>query len=132
MQFLERHSGNALSLLRIMSSLLFIEHGTMKLLHFPAAMPGLEGNLPPLMLVAALLELVGGTLLAIGLMTRPVAFVLSGQMAVAYFMAHASQSFFPAINMGDAAVLFCFIFLYIACAGAGPISIDAMRQRSAD
>ena len=132
MQFLERHSGNALSLLRIMSALLFIEHGTMKLLHFPAAMPGLEDHLPPLMLIAALLELVGGTLLAIGLLTRPVAFILSGQMAVAYFMAHASQSFFPAINMGDAAVLFCFVFFYIACAGPGPISIDAMRQRSAD
>jgi len=132
MQFLERHSGLALSALRIMAALLLIEHGTMKLLHFPAAIPGMPDQLPPLMLIAALLELVGGTLLVLGLLTRPVAFILSGEMAAAYFMVHAQQGFFPALNMGDAAVLFCFIFFYIACAGPGSLSLDAMRQRASN
>ena len=131
MKFLERWSGPTLSLLRIMTALLFIEHGTMKLLHFPAALPGAPVPLPPIMLAAGLLELVGGSLLALGFLTRPVAFLLSGQMAVAYFMMHAKQSFFPAINMGDGAVLFCFIFFYFTFAGPGPISFDALRRRSA-
>jgi len=132
MPFSERWSGFALSLLRVMAALLLIEHGTMKLLHFPAALPGAPAHLPPLMLVAALLEVFGGTLLALGFLTRAVAFILSGEMAVAYFMVHAPQSFFPAMNMGDAAVLFCFIFFYIAFAGPGPFSIDAVRHQSAD
>ncbi len=115
-----------LSVLRIMSALLYIEHGSQKLLGFPASERG------PVALFsfygfAGFLELFGGILLAIGLFTRPVAFVLSGMMAVAYFMAHAPQSFFPANNGGDAAILFCFVFLYLFTAGPGPWSVDAKR-----
>jgi len=112
----------ALAALRIIAALLFIEHGTMKLFAFPAAQ--MEGPLPPLLLVAALLEVVGGLLVLIGLFTRPVAFILSGQMAVAYFMAHGSKGFWPALNGGEAAILFCFIFLFIFFAGAGALSVD--------
>jgi putative oxidoreductase len=79
--------------------------------------------------IAGLLELVGGALLLIGLFSRPVAFILSGEMAFAYFIAHAPKSFFPALNGGDAAILYCFVFLYIAFAGPGPWSIDAQRGR---
>ncbi|MGU4174445.1 DoxX family protein, partial [Pseudomonas aeruginosa] len=92
---------------------------------FPASQ--MEGSLPTLMLVAALLEFVGGILVLIGLFTRPVAFILSGQMAVAYFMAHAPSNFFPALNGGDAAILFCFIFLYLFVAGPGAFSVDERR-----
>ncbi|MBY0510214.1 MAG: DoxX family protein [Rhodospirillaceae bacterium] len=116
-----------LSVLRIMSALLFIEHGTMKLFGFPAAMPGMEGGLPPMLMAAAILEIGGGVLLAIGLFTRPVAFILSGMMAVAYFLAHAPQGFFPVLNQGEGAILFCFIFFYLAFAGGGCWSIDAVR-----
>lgn len=116
-----------LSLLRIISALLFIEHGTMKLFSFPAAMPGMENGLPPLLLAAAILEVFGGLILAIGLFTRPVAFILSGQMAVAYFLFHAPQGFFPVLNMGEGAILYCFIFFYLAFAGGGCWSIDAAR-----
>jgi putative oxidoreductase len=112
----------ALAVLRIMTGLLYIAHGTMKLFAFPAAQ--MEGPLPPLMLVAGILELVGGALFAIGFLTRPVAFLLSGMMAVAYFMAHFPKSFFPSLNGGDAAVLFCFVFLYFVFAGAGAWSVD--------
>lgn len=117
----------AMALLRIVTALLFIEHGTVKLFHFPAAMPGMEGPLPPLMLAAAVLELVGGTLIALGLFVRPVAFLLSGEMAVAYFMAHFPQGFWPALNQGELAILYCFIFLFFAAAGAGPLSLDRRR-----
>ncbi|MGF9564072.1 DoxX family protein [Neorhizobium sp. JUb45] len=125
MQFFDslgRYRPQALAVLRIIAALLFIEHGTMKLFGFPAAMG--EGALPPLMLVAALLEVVGGALLVIGLFTRPVAFILAGQMAVAYFMAHASKGFWPALNGGEPAILFCFIFLYLVCAGPGAWAVD--------
>jgi putative oxidoreductase len=115
----------ALAVLRIMTALLFIEHGTMKLFGFPAPMG--EGSLPPLMLVAALLELIGGILVLVGFLTRPVAFLLAGEMAVAYFMAHFPKSFFPAMNNGDAAVLFCFIFLYLFFAGPGAWAVDSRR-----
>jgi putative oxidoreductase len=108
-----------LSILRIMAALLFIEHGTMKLFGFPAAMPGMENGLPPLLMAAAILEVFGGLLLAIGLFTRPVAFILSGMMAVAYFLAHAPQGFYPVLNQGEGAILFCFIFFYLAFAGGG-------------
>ncbi|ARO24215.1 DoxX family protein [Rhizobium sp. S9] len=111
-----------LAALRIITALLFIEHGTMKLFAFPAEQ--MAGSLPPLMLFAALLELVGGLLILIGLLTRPVAFLLAGEMAVAYFMAHAPKSFFPALNQGDAAILFCFVFLYLFFSGAGAFSVD--------
>ncbi|MGI2031893.1 DoxX family protein [Rhizobium panacihumi] len=125
MQFFDRlgaYRPQALAVLRIIAALLFIEHGTMKLFGFPAAMG--EGALPPLMLVAALLEVIGGALLVIGLFTRPVAFILAGQMAVAYFMAHASKGFWPALNGGEPAILFCFIFLYLVCAGPGAWAVD--------
>ncbi|QCL89571.1 DoxX family protein [Agrobacterium sp. LC34] len=122
---LSRYRPYALAALRIIAALLFIEHGTQKLFGFPASQ--MEGSLPTLMLVAALLELVGGILVLIGLFTRPVAFILSGQMAVAYFMAHAPSSFFPALNGGDAAILFCFVFLYFVFAGPGAFSVDERR-----
>ena len=122
---LSRYRPYALAALRIIAALLFIEHGTQKLFGFPASQ--MEGSLPTMMLVAALLELVGGILVLIGLFTRPVAFILSGQMAVAYFMAHAPSSFFPALNGGDAAILFCFVFLYFVFAGPGAFSVDERR-----
>jgi putative oxidoreductase len=116
---------HVLSLLRIVTALLFLEHGTMKLLGFPPSQFS-----PPLFSLfgaAGMMELVGGLLLVVGLFTRPVAFLLAGEMAVAYFMAHASQSFFPIINQGEAAILFCFVFLYVTAAGAGPWSLDHWR-----
>lgn len=119
-----------LSLLRIVAGLLFLEHGTQKLFGFPARMGG--GAAPDMLSLiwfAAMLELVGGALVIVGLFTRPVAFILSGEMAVAYFMAHASKGPFPALNGGDAAILFSFVFLYLAAAGAGPWSVDAQRRR---
>ena len=122
-------SPRVLRLLRIITALLFMEHGLMKLIHFPAAQPGAPDPLPPFMLAAALIEVVGGALVAAGLFARAVAFICSGEMAVAYFMAHAPKSFWPAINQGDAAILFCFVFLYLACAGGGSWSVDrALRK----
>ena len=129
MSKLEQWSPRVLSLLRIMTALLFIEHATMKFFAFPAAMPGPAGALPPIIIAAGIIELVGGTLIALGLFTRPAAFIASGTMAVAYFMAHASQSFWPAVNQGEAAIMFCFIFLYLVFAGAGSWSLDALRGR---
>lgn len=120
-----------LSLLRIMAALLFMEHGLMKLFHFPAPQPGVPDPLPTILMAAALIEVIGGALLVLGLFTRPVAFICAGEMAVGYFMAHAPKSFWPAINMGDAAILFCFVFLYLAAAGGGAWSVDAMRGRHA-
>ena len=111
-----------LAALRIITALLFIEHGTMKLFGFPASQ--MSGSLPPLMLFAALLELIGGLLILVGLLTRPVAFLLAGEMAVAYFMAHAPSSFYPAVNQGDAAILFCFVFLYLFLSGPGALAVD--------
>ncbi|MFI4975806.1 MAG: DoxX family protein [Caulobacterales bacterium] len=121
-----------LSLLRIVAALLFMEHGMMKLFHFPAAQPGLApGALPPLLLVAACLEIVGGALILIGLFTRPVAFLLSGEMAVAYFLAHMRASPWPALNQGDAAILFCWVFFYLVFAGGGAWSVDALVRKTA-
>jgi putative oxidoreductase len=125
MNFLDRLSGPLLSTLRIVSALMFMAHGTAKLLGFPAtemfAAPPEAGTL---MWFAGVLELVGGALLVVGLFTRPVAFVLSGMMAVAYWTAHAPQAFYPIQNQGDAAILYCFVFLYIAAAGPGPWALD--------
>lgn len=120
-------SPRMLSVLRIVSALIFMAHGTQKILGFPAS----SMNPPVLSLfgAAGLLELIGGALLLIGLFSRPVAFLLSGQMAFAYFIAHAPKSPFPALNGGDAAILYCFVFLYIAFAGPGPWSLDAQRGR---
>jgi putative oxidoreductase len=116
-----------LALLRIVAGLLFMEHGTQKLFGFP---PG-EHAFPPvgsLPWIAGLLEVVLGALIVLGLFTRPAAFVAAGEMAVAYWMAHAPQDFFPANNGGDAAILFCFIFLYLVSAGPGGLSIDGRRR----
>jgi putative oxidoreductase len=112
------------SLLRIVAGLLFLEHGTGKIIGFPAGLPFLDKMPTPLLYFTGVMELIGGVLIVIGLFTRPVAFVLSGFMAAAYFMAHFPQNFFPAINFGEPAILFCFVFLYLAAAGAGPISVD--------
>jgi putative oxidoreductase len=120
-----------LSILRIMAALLFMEHGLMKLFGFPAAQPGAPDPLPTMLMIAAWIEVIGGALLALGLFTRPVAFICAGEMAVAYFIGHASQGFWPALNGGDAAILYCFVFLYISAAGPGPWSIDAARNRPA-
>jgi putative oxidoreductase len=123
-----------LSILRIVSAFLFIQIGSAKIFAFPAAvMPG-GGTAPLASLagVAGLLEVVGGTLLLLGLFTRPVAFLLSGEMAFAYFLGHAAQGFWPVLNGGGPAISFCFIWLYISSAGAGPWSIDALRQRRTD
>ena len=131
MQSLSKYAPYALAILRIVTALLFIEHGTAKLLGFPA-MPGADqagGSLPPLILIAALLEVFGGLAILAGFFTRPVAFILSGMMAVAYWMAHVPKGgLFPLSNGGDAAVLFCFIFLYLVFAGAGAWSVDGMRS----
>ena len=118
-----------LSVLRIMSALLFMEHGTLKILGFPASdKPAPE--LLSLSGIAGVFELFGGVLLVLGLFTRPVAFVLSGVMASAYFIAHAPRNFFPILNGGDAAILYCFVFLYFVLAGGGAWSIDAFRAKS--
>ncbi|MES2537924.1 MAG: DoxX family protein [Pseudomonadota bacterium] len=119
-----------LGVLRIVTGLLFLQHGSAKLLGMPhvAMFDGLQ--LFSLMGLAGVLELVGGLLIVIGLFTRPVAFVLSGMMAVAYFMAHASQGFLPLLNQGELAVLYCFVFLYLSVAGAGAFSIDAARNKA--
>jgi putative oxidoreductase len=116
-----------LSILRIVAALLFMAHGTQKLLGFPAS----EFAPSPfsLMWFAGVLELIGGAALVLGILARPVAFVLSGQMAVAYWMAHAPQSPFPVVNGGDASVLFCFVFLYLVFAGPGPWSVDTALGR---
>ena len=129
MDSLETFAPRALAVLRIVTAILFLEHGTQKLFGFP---PPAEGRPAPEMMTliwwAAVLEFAGGALLLLGLFTRPVAFVLAGEMAVAYFMAHAPQSAFPALNGGDAAILFCFIFLYLFFAGPGAWSIDERNE----
>jgi putative oxidoreductase len=129
--FVDTWTPRALAVLRIVSAFLFLQHGTAKLLGFPATPGGGGVALASLPGVAGLLELVGGGLLLIGLFTRPVAFVLSGEMAVAYFLAHAPRGHLlsPSINQGEPAVLFCFIFLFLAVAGAGAWSADSARGR---
>ena len=121
---LERFSPQMRSVLRIVAALIFFAHGSQKLLGFPAS--DMSPDAFTLSWAAGVLELVGGGLLVIGLFTRPVAFVLSGLMAFAYWMAHAPQSPFPALNGGDAAILYCFVFLYIVFAGPGPWSVDTV------
>jgi len=130
MSFLGRWSPQLLSVFRIMIALLFMEHGTAKLLGFPHVDMFANVQLASIVGAAGILELVGGALLAIGLFTRVAAFILSGEMAVAYFMAHAPQGFFPILNQGELAIVYCFAFLYLAAAGAGPISVDAARARA--
>jgi putative oxidoreductase len=119
-----------LSILRIVAAFLFIAHGTQKLFGWPASEPRQTVDLISMIGLAGVLETFGGLLLLLGLFTRPVAFVLAGEMAVAYFVAHAPQGFWPLLNRGEVAVLYCFLFLYLATAGGGPWSLDAVRARS--
>lgn len=120
-------SPRLLSLLRIVAGLAFLQHGVSKYFGLPPfPMP-----LNPLLYTAGAIELVAGTLILIGLFTRPAAFVASGMSAVGYFLVHAPKSFFPAVNQGEAILLYAFIFLYLAAAGAGPWSIDSLRGRTA-
>ena len=119
----------ALSILRIVTGLLFLEHGTMKILGFPPATEMSPLDLSTLAGWSGVLELVGGALIVIGLFTRPVAFILSGMMAVAYFWVHAPMSFYPVHNGGDAAILYCFVFFYLFVAGGGAWSVDRARGR---
>nr|WP_295663140.1 DoxX family protein [Polymorphobacter sp.] len=122
------HAPKVLAALRVMTALLYVEHGMIKLFGFPAGAPPGKVPLMGLFGVAGVLEFVGGLLILLGLFTRPVAFLLAGQMAVAYFMAHAPSSPYPAINHGEPAILFCFIFLYLSVAGPGAWSIDGGRR----
>lgn len=122
-----RYEPHVLSILRIVIALLFFEHGLSKLFGFPQPSP-----LPALFSLswfAGAIELIGGALLAVGLFTRVSAFIMSGEMAFAYFISHAPRDFFPINNRGDAAILYCFIFFYIAFAGGGPWSLDAILAR---
>ena len=123
-------SPQVLSILRIMTALLFMEHGLMKLTHFPGPQPGVPDPLPALLVGAAVIEVVGGGLIALGLFTRVAALICSGEMAIGYFMAHFPQSFWPGLNGGDAAILYCFAFLYLVFAGPGPWSLDRVVRKA--
>lgn len=127
--FIAEWAPRMLSVLRIVAALLLLEHGTQKLFGFPTPNPAAGGMPAPFTLIwyAALLEFAGGLLLLFGVFTRPVAFVLSGEMAFAYWIAHAPRSPFPALNGGDAAILYCFVFLYLFAAGGGAWSVDQYR-----
>ena len=118
------------SVLRIVAAFMFLQAGTMKLFGWPMAMPG-GGSLPVMsqMWIGGVLELIGGALLVLGLFTRPVAFVLAGEMAVAYFQFHAPQGFWPIANQGQPAVLYCFIWLFFSAAGGGAWSLDALLAK---
>ncbi len=124
-----------LSLLRIMAALLLLQHGTQKLLGFPPMPPGRSApEFLTLIWFAGAIELIGGVLLAIGLFSRATAFILSGELAFAYWIGHAPRGFFPILNAGELAALYCFVFLYLAAAGPGPWSVDRLlsgREREA-
>jgi putative oxidoreductase len=125
-----RFAPQALAALRIIAGLLFLAHGLVKLVGFPAgAAPGPQALLT-LFGIASVLEVVTGVLITLGLFTRLAAFLASGEMAVAYWMVHAPHSMYPAVNGGDAAILFCFIFLYVAAAGPGAFSVDGQLRKS--
>lgn len=130
MNWLSRYQPQLHAILRIVTGLLFLEHGTQKFLSFPPGQyAGMGLALDNPAAYAGIVELICGLLVTIGLFTRPAAFLASGTMAAAYWMAHAPQNPFPVNNMGDAAILFCFVFLFLAAAGAGPWSLDAGRAR---
>ncbi|MEM1306172.1 MAG: DoxX family protein [Pseudomonadota bacterium] len=118
-----------LSVFRVMAGLLFMQHGTTKLLGIPQT-PQTGVEITSLGGMAGVIELVAGGLIVIGLFTRPAAFIASGTMAVAYFLAHANQNFYPILNGGELAALYCFAFLYLSFAGGGPIALDALFRRS--
>jgi putative oxidoreductase len=120
----------ALSVLRIITGLMIIEHGMAKLLGWPVVAAFAQLKLFSLLGLAGTIELVGGALLILGLFTQPVAFILSGEMAVAYFMVHAPRSFFPLINGGSLAIIYCFACLYLSTAGGGPWSVDATMKKA--
>jgi putative oxidoreductase len=124
---LTRWQPQLLALLRIVAGLLFLEHATQKFFAFPVPFP--VHPLPTMLIAAGAIELVAGLLITLGLFTRLAAFVAAGEMAAAYFIGHFPKGFWPAANMGEAAILYCFIFLYLAAAGAGAWSIDSARQR---
>ena len=123
-----------LSILRIVVGFMFTQVGTAKILAFPAAVMPDGGTAPLSSLagIAGLLETVGGPLILLGLFTRPVAFILSGEMAFAYFIGHAPQGFWPVLNQGQPAIFYCFFFLYLSSRGAGPWSLDALRGGNSD
>ncbi len=123
-----RYSLSLLSILRIFTGLSLLQHGTAKILAFPTVPMFTNVQIGSLMGAGGLIELIGGILFTIGLFTRPVAFILSGFTAVAYFMAHASKGFYPIVNGGELAAVYCFVFLYFVFAGAGPLSVDAIRE----
>ena len=124
-----RFQPQLLGLLRIVAGLLFLAHGLVKLIGFPpGAPPGLQDPLS-LLGIAGIIELVVGTLIVLGLFTRLAAFIAAGEMAVAYWMVHAPQSFYPVVNQGEAAILYCFLFLYLVAAGPGAFSLDGLRAR---
>lgn len=124
----ERRRPYVLSLLRIMAGRLFLEHGMAKVFGFPPH--GAIPVYPNIEWFAGRIELFGGTLVALGLWTRPIAFLVSGEMAVGYFLDHAPRSFFPLLNGGDSIILYCFVFLYLVFAGAGSFSLDALIRRN--
>jgi putative oxidoreductase len=128
---LEKYQPQLRAVLRIVVALLFMEHGLAKLIHFPVPQPGAPSHLPPLLLAAAVIEVVAGALITLGLFTRLAAFIAAGEMAIAYFMVHFPQGFWPIVNMGEGAILYCFVFLYLAAAGPGAWSIDGARMRNA-
>ena len=129
--WLSRWQPQLLAILRIVVALLFLEHGLIKLLGFPpGGQPGLQ-EVGSFLWIAGLIELVTAVLVLVGLFTRIAAFVAAGEMAIAYWTVHAKMGFYPAVNMGEAAILFCFVFLYIAAAGPGAWSIDGARTRAA-
>jgi putative oxidoreductase len=132
MQFtwLSRWQPQLLAVLRIVAALLFLEHGTAKLWDFPVALEGMPNPLPTIVIVAAWIEVITGVLLLVGFMTRIAAFIASGEMAVAYWMSHFPRDPWPVANNGDAAILFCFVFLYIAAAGPGAWSVDGAREKA--
>jgi putative oxidoreductase len=125
--FYQTWAPRVLSALRVVTALLFMEHGTAKLFGFPQVTDFANLELASLLGVSGILEFVGGVLMLVGLFTRATAFVLCGMMAVAYFLAHAQMGFFPLLNQGELAILYCFVFLYFSVAGGGSWSIDAAR-----
>jgi putative oxidoreductase len=127
---LSRWQPQLLALLRIVAGLLFLEHGLSKFFGFPVPFP-IPGPLPPLLVAAGVIECLTGALITLGLFTRLAAFIASGEMAAAYFIQHLPQGFWPLANKGEAAVLFCFVFLYLAAAGPGAWSVDRARASNA-